>query len=125
MKRGAEFRTISTVQRYGEDLPESVLSFDREAKTAELAGTRAEAEEKRISAEILAALAGKQPTGEEELLADIEGRTGPKRKVLRVLVKDGKVSRAGSGKRGDLSGTDRWGRLIAEPQSANAQEAPL
>jgi len=124
MKRGAEFRTISTVQRYGEDLPESVLSFDREAKTAELAGTRAEAEEERISAEVLAALAGKQPTGEEDLLADIEARTGPKRKVLRLLVKDGKVSRTGSGKRGDPFRYGPVGNVDPEP-SATAEGIPL
>jgi hypothetical protein len=101
LKRGGEYRTIATVQRYGEDLPESVLSFDRDARTSGLAGTRAEAEESRVKDAILAAVAGKQPMSEEELLADVEARTGPKRKALRELVRDGRVSRTGSGKRSD------------------------
>jgi hypothetical protein len=100
--RSERYRSIATTQRYGEDLPETVLAWDPDTRTASLGGTREEAEIDRLGKEILAYLSDKnEPVTEALIDEQIEGRTGPKKKALRVLVRDKRVTRIGEGKRGE------------------------
>ncbi len=100
LRRTEAYRTIRTVQRRGDDLAETVLSFDPASKRLALGGSRMDADVQTVAAEILRALeAG--PKTEEVVLADVGGRTGTLRSALRVLVTDGRVLRTGSGHRGD------------------------
>jgi hypothetical protein len=102
LKRGENYRTIQTVQRVPTDLPETVLEFDAETKRLSLGTDKAEADIRAIEAAIVNHLqtAGDTRT-EREIAEHVEGRTGPKRKALRSLVEQGKVTRDGTGKRGN------------------------
>jgi AAA domain len=102
LKRTDRYRTIWTIQRYGIDLEESVLEFDPDTRTARLGEVRQEADEHRLAGEIETLLRGRTlPATEVEVLADVEGKTGPKRKALRRLVRGNIVERTGEGKKGD------------------------
>ena len=45
LRRRPAYRTLASVQRYGQDMPETVLTFDPATRTCSLAGTQDEAEE--------------------------------------------------------------------------------
>jgi hypothetical protein len=101
MKRSERYRTVWTLQRYGTDLDEAVVEFDREARTVGLGEGKKQAEEHRLEREIEELLQNKdRPLTEEEVLAEVEGKTGTKRKALRELVKIAKLERQGDGRRG-------------------------
>ena len=102
LKRGDNYRTIQTVQRVPTDLPETVLLFDAETKRLSLGADKAEADVCVIEDGIIDYLerAGDMRT-ESEIADHVEGKTGPKRKALRSLVEQNKVTRDGSGKKGD------------------------
>ncbi|SRR5579871_1481914 len=102
LKRGDNYRTIQTVQRVPMDLPETVLLFDAETKRLSLGADKAEADVCVIEDGIIDYLqrAGDMRT-ESEIAEHVEGKTGPKRKALRSLVEEGKLTRDGSGKSGD------------------------
>ena len=51
MKRTERYRTVSSVQRYGEDLPETVLRFDSATRMVSLGESKEQEEEKRIAKE--------------------------------------------------------------------------
>lgn len=100
MRRTAEYRTLETVQRLGQDLPETVLQFDADTKRLALGGSREQAEVIAVEGQILAAL-GTSSMTESELGKSVEGRTTHQRTALRQLVRQQRVTRVGSGKRGD------------------------
>jgi Mrp family chromosome partitioning ATPase len=103
LKKTERYRTIQSAQRYGEDIPETVLEFDPETRTLSLGESKATAEEQRISAAILDHLSknGNQPQTEPQINDAVEGRLSLKRTALRNLVKTGKLTKAGSGRKGD------------------------
>jgi hypothetical protein len=94
MKRSERYRTISSDQRYGENLPESVLHFDPQTRTVTLGESKEREEEQRLSAAIVEFLRAKQsPTEEADIHDEVEGRKQVKVRALRRLLKDGKVFR--------------------------------
>jgi hypothetical protein len=104
MKRTETYRTLQTVQRIGEDLPETVLNFDAATKRLSLGGSREGCEAANMAAAILSALDGKAATealSEPEIGDAVEGKTTLKRKALRDLTRQGRIVRLGTGKRGD------------------------
>jgi len=102
LKRTKEYRTLATVQRYGSDLPETVLEFDSERRTTSLGAEKGEAEQERIGEAILEYLSGAgEAKPEAEIDKEVEGKTTHKRAALRELVKAAKVGRSGKGKSGD------------------------
>ena len=102
MKRSERYRTIQSVQRYGTDLPETVLEFDPERRTILLGAEKAEAEEQRIGDAILEYLGGvEEPKPETEIDEAVEGRRSLRKKALRRLVAADKVERTGKGGKGD------------------------
>jgi len=102
MKRTERYRTIQTIQRYGDDLPETVLDFDPQRKAVSLGAEKSEAEEKRVADAIVDHLGacGGEPT-EPEICQMVEGKVGVKRVALRELVSKGRINRTGGGKKGD------------------------
>ncbi len=102
LKRTEAYRTIQTVQRLGEWMPETVLQFDSESRRLSVGGTRFEAERQECEEAIVEFLkaAGEGKT-EPEIDEQVDGKTILKRKALRVLVANGRVTREGSGKKGD------------------------
>ena len=93
-------RTLFSVQRYGKDLPESVLTLDETSGQVALAGDVATLQLEDAERKVLNAI------GQDELTqADIRGRVGGNEvltvKALHVLLDAGKVTRAGKGRRAD------------------------
>ena len=98
LKRTECYRTLGSIQRYGEDMEETVLHFDTATRTVILGETKGQEEESRIGGEILDFLSGQtEPVTEKDIDAGVEGKTQRKRYALRALVKEGKVSRHGKG----------------------------
>lgn len=102
LKRNDRYRTLSTVQRMGEDLPETVIELDPETRAIRTSGTRQEADVSGMKAAIVGHLVTvSEPVDEPAIDGAVEGRTRTKREALRALVTDAKVSRIGTGKKGD------------------------
>jgi hypothetical protein len=94
MKRSERYRTIASVQRYGEDLPETVLRFDPATRTVSLGESKEREEEQRISEAIVALLQSKQePMEERDIQEALEGRKTVKVHALRNLVESGAIYR--------------------------------
>jgi hypothetical protein len=102
LKRSETMRTIQTVQRIGLDIPETVLQFDVESRSLFLGEEKTAADLQAIGETILEFLRGTdEPKTENEIDGAVEGKTGQKRKALRGLVTQGRISREGVGRKGD------------------------
>ena len=102
LKRTEDRRTIQTVQRVGQDVPETVLTFDSTTKLLSVGGTRLEADRNECEEQIIEFLTtSESEKTEPEIDGHVEGSTVVKRKALRSLFEKGMVKRAGSGKKGD------------------------
>src|SRR5262249_31900266 len=94
LKRSERYRTISSIQRYGEDLPETVLHFDSTTRIVSLGASKEQEEELRQGEAITEFLRAKQsPAEEREIQAEVEGRKAVKVRALRRLVEEGQVYR--------------------------------
>jgi hypothetical protein len=100
-KRTERYRTLQTVQRYGQDLPETVIQWDAERRAVSLGAERSQAEIERVKTEILDHLKPGSRLTEDQICEAIEGKHAIKRMALRELLKSGQVTREGGGKRGD------------------------
>jgi hypothetical protein len=102
LKRTETMRTIQTVQRIGQDIPETVLQFDVKSRSLSLGEEKAAADLQAIGETVLEFLRGTdEPKTENEIDGAVEGKTGQKRKALRGLVTQGRISREGIGRKGD------------------------
>lgn len=102
MKRGDRFRTLESVQRYGQDLEEIVLDLDPVTRNVTVGGTRAAVEQADAEVLIISFLSKVLlPVTEAELDEGIECRTQPRRAALRALVAAGQVDRLGRGGKAD------------------------
>jgi len=102
LKRSERFRTLSTIQRYGEDLEELTLLLDAETRRVSAGLTRREADEADAGNAIIEALrAAGAPMTESEIGEAVEGRTATKRKTLRALLAAESLQRIGRGGKGD------------------------
>ena len=101
LKRTERYRTLASIQRYGDDLLEVTLELDRESRGIAAGPPRAEADEAqaaRLITEFLASQA--QPVEEPAIHEGVEGRKGVKVKALRSLVDKGHAIRTGGGRKG-------------------------
>lgn len=98
IKKREQRRTFFTIQRYGEDIPETVISL-RPDGSLEAMGSRQEVEITETMPLILDALA--EPLTEKGIWQRIERDHSLIAKALRLLVAQEKVERTGTGKRGD------------------------
>jgi hypothetical protein len=102
MKCTERYRTISSVQRYGENLEETTLRFDPQTRTIALSDTKEREEEVRIGESIIAYLDTKsEPVIEAEIDERVEGRRAICKRALRRLVQETIVSRHGRGGKGE------------------------
>ena len=99
---GSQQRTIQTIQRYGEPVPETMLIFNPETKTVTL-GTKKEFEAiKKVENEILDFLNSQDgPVTEKEIKNHVSGTNEHKVLGLRALLSQEIVYREGKGKKGD------------------------
>ena len=102
LKRLDSYRTIQSTQRYGNDLPETVLGFDSAQRTVTIGKSKHDADLDSLKGALLdyLALSG-EPLTEAVICEEVEGRTALKRKALRELVAGGTVARAGKGGKSD------------------------
>ncbi len=100
MARRDEIRTLRSIQRYGEDLPETVLELDKETGLVTPVGEYKEAQLERKGEEILDALGSDELT-EADIRERVGGNESQASKALRRLVERNQVVRTGAGKRGD------------------------
>jgi hypothetical protein len=102
MRRSERYRTLCSIQRYGEDLPETVLHFDSETRTITLGTSKEQEEVNRLKDPILEFLKGQEePVTEKEIKDNVEGNNRHKQTALRELVTEEKVERQGKGNKGD------------------------
>jgi hypothetical protein len=96
------YRTIHSIQRYGEALEETVLDFDQTTRTVTLGTSKEQADESRMGDAICNYLASQEEPVTEAVIDDaVEGRRAVRKKALRQLVTEGKVIRYGKGGKGE------------------------
>jgi AAA domain-containing protein len=101
LKRTDRYRTIQTVQRIGQDLPETVLEFNPERKRLSIGGTREEADRGDCEGRILEFLKeAPEPQTQAQIRAEVEGKTKIIRAALTALVGSGKLKKSGDGAKG-------------------------
>lgn len=93
-------RTIERIQRYGEDLPESVIELDEQTGTVTLAGTVAERKQAEAEAAVLEAV-GVGALTEPEIREATQMQATLVGRAIRALVERGTLTRSGSGVRRD------------------------
>ena len=102
LKRHESYRTIESIQRYGNDLPETVLGFDSAQRTVTIGKSKQDADLNNLKEALLDYLATSgEPLTEAVIGEEVEGRTALKRKALRELVAEGAVTRTSKGGKGD------------------------
>jgi hypothetical protein len=101
-KRSKLYRTLQSRQRYGTDLPETILDFDPVSRKMGLGVEKSEADVRRVGQAVLDYLDGcGEPKMEVEVNSAVKGRNDVKRNAIRSLVEDGVVVRSGSGTKGE------------------------
>jgi AAA domain/Domain of unknown function (DUF3854) len=102
MKRHQNYRTLSSVQRYGTDLAEITLQWDEQTQTMTAGMPRAEADISKAMTAIIDFLKTQSEPVEWSVIDDaVEGRTQINWKALKEAQKSGKTNRIGKGKKGD------------------------
>lgn len=101
MKRLEAYRTISSFQRYGDDLPETTLHFDKNSRTVEIGKPKIEEDIDSLKKAIIEFLSSQgEPVIKPVIMDEVEGRAVIKRKALTELVRDGRITRDGEGGKG-------------------------
>ncbi len=98
--RTERYRLLSSTQRIGPDLPQTLVQLNDTTWCASRGLSREAADVEALKADIVAVVRETPGLTEPEVLKQIEGATALKRKALRVLLQEG-LQRAGSGRRGD------------------------
>ena len=102
LKRGEHYRSISSTQRRGRPLEDSVLRLNEDTGLVELAGTKAEVDAQAKEEEMLAFLKEQEePVTMATIQAEVKCQRKPLNDALRALVEQGKIGRLGSGKKGN------------------------
>jgi hypothetical protein len=99
VNRTERYRLVSTVQRIGPDLDETVLEMDAETGDVRLAGSRYLVDLQAITAAMVAAITEAGPGGvrRDRLFAEVEARQAMKVKALNHVALDPRVERVGAG----------------------------
>jgi AAA domain len=101
LKRTESFRTIQTVQRIPEAMPETLLHFDSETRRLSIGGTRFEADRNECEAAIMEFLRGAaEPQTQAQVRDGVEGQTKVIRAALTALVEGKRVLKTGDGTKG-------------------------
>lgn len=103
LNRNERYRVLSSVQRIGPDLDDTVVAMDEATGDVRLAGARYLVDRQAVAAALFEALAEAGPDGllRADLLTAVEGRHAVKVKALDLLLTDSRVARTGAGTKGD------------------------
>lgn len=99
LKKREQGRTLSTVQRYGENLPETVIVLGEDYSLS-VAGTLDDAKKEGVWAEIRTALETSPGLTESEIIEAVNCRKIETASALRWALSKQMVTREGTGKRG-------------------------
>jgi hypothetical protein len=99
MKRREQGRVISTIQRYGDDMPETVIILDAETGELSAAGEVATLQ-LRQAADAVLAVVGEEPLAEVDIRERVGGNASVCSRAIRHLVETGRLVRTGAGKKG-------------------------
>jgi hypothetical protein len=101
MKRASDgVRTLTSVQRIGNDLEEVVLELLADGWPI-VVGTRREIEVAKVEEALLGEVETRGEVTRQQLLEAVEGRAEAKLAALRKLVSEGSLLQQGSGRKGD------------------------
>jgi hypothetical protein len=100
LTRYDDYRTISSRQRYGDDLPETVLDFNPVRRSTTLGIPRAAAEQAKVEQEIVEFLQLNPGAYEAEILGAVAARRQRKISALRALLGT-RIRRQGKGGKAD------------------------
>ncbi len=102
MRKRDNGRTVSTTQRYGEDIPETVIHLDKETGVVTAQGDLQSFVLEKAKFETLNAISDSEEKCEQQIKERIEGFSqGVISKALRELVEEKKLNRKGEGKKGN------------------------
>ena len=102
VKRGEQHRTIRSVQRYGQDLPETVLTMDPDSFLVSASISKHEADIEIASQSILSFVDGlDEPASRDQILEAVDARRAVVIAALKTLVDRGELARSGEGKKGN------------------------
>ena len=99
IKKRETRRSFFTIQRYGDDIPETVIELHADGRLDAI-GNRQEVEIEETCPAILEAI-GDAVTTRDEILERIERKRSVVLKALAKLCDDKRVERSGSGKKGE------------------------
>jgi hypothetical protein len=100
MKRREQTRTLHTIQRYGEDMPETVAHLDAETGIVTAGGDLAALQLEDRKRAVLEAM-GDESLTEPDIKERVGGNQTVTAKAVRALYESGALARTGAGKRGD------------------------
>jgi bifunctional DNA primase/polymerase-like protein/AAA domain-containing protein/primase-like protein len=100
MQRHDHIRTIATNQRYGEDLPETVVALNTENGRVSLGGTLAQVQVETCAGEVLRVI-GNEERIETHIKEAVGGNQTTVAKAIRHLVESGQLQRNGGGRKND------------------------
>jgi len=124
LRRHEGVRLLSSRQRYGSDMAETVIDRDHETGQLRAGGTREEREKAEVEARIVAYLGEcVAPVSEAELDASVEGTKAVKVRALRALHAREAIARTGAGRRGDpyLYALADSGFLVRDPRARTSE----
>jgi hypothetical protein len=102
LQRKNDQRTITSEQRYGDDLEETILNYDPVTRVIHLGDAQAVIAKNNIKNEILHFLgSATTPQTESDIDSSTPGKTVSKRAALRELFAEHKILRTGHGGKGD------------------------
>jgi hypothetical protein len=111
LKKWGNYRTICTVQRIGENLPDSILLFDKTTRGLKHGGTKEEVEQHDAEQRILAFMEGldaQVPQTQTQIKEGVEGSTKVVWAALTNLLKEGRLTRTGKGVKGSPHMYSLW-----------------
>jgi archaellum biogenesis ATPase FlaH len=102
LSRGEQYRSLSSIQRIGDDLEPAVVMMDKDTGHCSLAGSEKDMKTNDAAAKLLEVLNGQaEPVTERWLRDQVEAHPTDQARALRTLFRRGHVQRSGAGKRGD------------------------
>lgn len=101
-EKGAAHRTIYSINRYGQDLEETIALLDEESGWVTLGGTKAAADAKDLGDHIIAFVTRREgPVTRQEIMIGVQGKAQAVGNMLKKLCEEGWLGRAGTGRKGD------------------------
>ena len=110
-------RTLMSTNRYGEDLPETVVTLDKETGLIATQGTLQEIKQVTLKEKVLARIEVGENLTEKEIKKRA-GDTGAVSRMIRKLEKEGELIRSGKGGKADI-------KRYRKPDPPPGSELPL